>query len=128
MPVISSASPLSAPGSCEVRTLPASDCDIERAVNCRGLNVAVAAAAQFVRRECPLCAEQPRYCGLPAAIPFGVPTYWSPETALAIFEFIDEMRDIVLAVYATHIDDAARKQWHSPTDNPAVVPDDELPF
>ena len=80
------------------------------------------------RHACPLCADPPPERGLPVTIPFGIPTNWPPEAALAIFEFIDEMRDIVLAVYATHIDDAARKQWQSPTDNPAVVPDDDLPF
>ena len=52
--------------------------------------------------------------GLPIAIPFGIPTYWSPEAALAIFEFVDEMRDIILAVYATQLQDAARERWQSP--------------
>jgi hypothetical protein len=80
------------------------------------------------RRAGPLCAEPRRYCGLPAAIPFGVPTYWSPETALAIFEFIDEMRDIVLAVYRTDIQDAARRQRSQSTPARVTIPDDELPF
>jgi len=80
------------------------------------------------RHACPLCADPRPERGLPLTIPIGIPTYWSPEAALAIFEFIDEMRDIVLAVYGTHLEDASRKQWHSPTDNPVVIPDDELPF
>ena len=51
--------------------------------------------------------------GLPIAIPFGIPTYWSPEAALAIFEFVDQMRDIILGVYGTHIQDAARQRGQS---------------
>jgi len=51
------------------------------------------------RRTCPLCTEPSHHGGLPRAIPFGVPTYWSSEAALAIFEFVDEMRDLILAVY-----------------------------
>ena len=65
------------------------------------------------RRPCLLWAGPPLNTGLPIAIPFGIPTYWSPETALAIFEFVDEMRDIILAVYGTHIQDAARQRGKS---------------
>ena len=80
------------------------------------------------RRPCPLCAEPRPNPGLPLTIPFGIPTYWSPEAALAIFEFVDEMRDIILAVYATHIQDAARQRCQSAPTEWVVIPDDELPF
>jgi hypothetical protein len=81
------------------------------------------------RRACPLCAERARYGDPPTATPFGIPTYWSPETALAIFELIDEMRDFILAVYGTDIQDAARRQrgQAKPAERVAI-PDDELPF
>jgi hypothetical protein len=80
------------------------------------------------RRSCPLCAEPRSTTGLPIAIPFGIPTYWPPEAALAIFEFVDEMRDIILAVYGTHIHDAARQRGQSALTERVVIPDDELPF
>jgi hypothetical protein len=80
------------------------------------------------RYPCPLCAEPRPNSGLPSAIPFGIPTYWSPEAALAIFEFIDEMRDIILAVYGTHIRDAARQRGQSAPDERVFILDDELPF
>jgi hypothetical protein len=80
------------------------------------------------RHACPLCAEPRPNPGLPLTIPFGIPTYWSPEAALAIFEFVDEMRDIILAVYGTHIEDAAQKRWQAPPDDRVAIPDDELPF
>jgi hypothetical protein len=80
------------------------------------------------RHACSLCADPPLERGLPLTIPFGIPTYWPPEAALAIFAFIDEMRDIVLAVYGTHIADACRKQGQSPTTNPVVIPDRVIRF
>ena len=80
------------------------------------------------RHPCPLCAEPRPNPGLPLTIPFGIPTYWSPEAALAIFEFIDEMRDIILGVYGTHIQDAARQRRQSALTERVIIPDDELPF
>ena len=80
------------------------------------------------RYRCPLCAEPRPTPGLPLAIPFGIPTDWSPEAALAIFEFVDEMRDIILGVYGTHIQDAARQRCQSAPTERVLIPDDELPF
>ncbi len=80
------------------------------------------------RYPCPLCAEPRPNPGLPLTIPFGIPTYWSSEAVLAIFEFVDEMRDIILGIYATQLQDAAREQWQSPPTQPPVIPDGELPF
>ena len=80
------------------------------------------------RHPCPLCTEPRPNPGLPIAIPFGIPTYWSPEVALAIFEFIDEMRDIILAVYGAHIQHASRQRCQSMPAEPVLIPDDELPF
>jgi hypothetical protein len=79
------------------------------------------------RHACPFCAAPRPGRGLPLSLPFGIPTYWSPEAALAIFEFIDDMRDVILAAYCTQLQDAARKQRQSPA-NRMVIPDDELPF
>ena len=80
----------------------------------------------------PICAEPRGQRNLPLTVPFGIPTYWSPEEALAFFEFVDEIRDIILAVYWSNIQDAARKQYQSPSADPPagriVIPDDELPF
>ena len=80
------------------------------------------------RHRCPLCAQPRPNAGLLIAIPFGIPTYWSPEAALAIFEFVDEMREIILRVYGTHIQDAARQRGQSALTERVIIPDDELPF
>ena len=78
------------------------------------------------RPVCPLCAKLPPDCARPLTIPFGIPTYWSRETAFAVFEFIDEMRTIILAAYPTQIQDEAQRQ-HPLFDRP-FIPDDEIPF
>jgi hypothetical protein len=38
------------------------------------------------------------------------------------------MRDIILAVYRTHIQDAARQRGQSALTERVIIPDDELPF
>ena len=47
------------------------------------------------RRACPLCAERARRRSANRHT-VRHPYIWSPETALAIFELIDKMRDVVL--------------------------------
>jgi hypothetical protein len=83
---------------------------------------------RWPRHACPLCAEPRFNRGLPTAIPLGIPTYWSAETALAVFELVDEIRDIILAVYTPDIQEAARQQGQPEPAENAVISDDELPF
>jgi hypothetical protein len=80
------------------------------------------------RPVCPLCAKPRPDHGLPLTIPFGIPTYWSSETAFAVFEFIDEMRTIILAAYETRIQSEAQRSQQYPMLDRAVIPDDEVPF
>ena len=80
------------------------------------------------RNACPICREPRRQSGLPLTVPFGLPTYWSPNEALAIFEFVDEMRDLIVAVYGPRLSEAACQNRNAPTDSASVIPDDELPF
>ncbi len=77
---------------------------------------------------CPICSGPRHKSGLPLTVPFGIPTYWSPDEALAIFEFIDEMRDVIIAVYRDHLHDTARRQYQPPPDDRLVIPEEELPF
>ena len=66
---------------------------------------------------------------LPLTVPFGIPTYWSSETAFAIFEFIDEMRTIMLAAYGTRImDGLQQQQQNSSLLDGDPITDDEIPF
>ena len=79
------------------------------------------------KKACPNCPAPRRASGLPVTVPFGIPTYWSPDQALAIFEFIDEMRDIIAALYRTTLRDKARRQAN-PTNDANLIPDEDLPF
>ncbi len=80
------------------------------------------------RHNCPICAAPRHEPALPLTIPIGIPTYWSPEQALAFFELIDEMRAVIVAVYGMHLQDEARSQYQQPPDTPLVIPDEQLPF
>ena len=80
------------------------------------------------RNACPICGKQRRQPGLPLTVPFGIPTYWSPGEALAIFEFIDHMRDLIAAFYGPQLTEAARHNAQTPPADPLVIPEDELPF
>jgi hypothetical protein len=83
---------------------------------------------RWSRHTCPLCAEPRFNHGLPPTIQLGVPTYWSTETALAVFELIDQIRDIILAVHGAEIQDAYRRECQPSGAEIPVIPDDEIPF
>jgi hypothetical protein len=80
------------------------------------------------RPVCPLCDKPRPDQGLPLTVPFGIPRYWSSETAFAVFEFIDEMRTILLAAYQTQIQSEAQRHQQSPILERDFIPDDEVPF
>jgi len=41
--------------------------------------------------------------------PINLPTYWSPEQAAAVFEFVDELRDCILGHYGVQIQEFLRE-------------------
>ena len=43
-------------------------------------------------------------------IPLQIPTYWTPEQALAVFELIDELRDAIWRCYDRQIQEEYRDQ------------------
>ena len=65
--------------------------------------------------------------GLPLTISLQIPTYWTPEQALAVFELIDDLRDAIWQCYEVQLVDEFRDQL-----KPAVVnrtekePDDTI--
>jgi hypothetical protein len=83
------------------------------------------------KRSMLLCATCPKarpQAGLPLTIPLGVPTYWTPEEALAVFELIDDLRDKILAVYQADLQDALRQQRQAKSTATLLIPDEDLPF
>ena len=83
---------------------------------------------RWPRHACPLCAEPRFNQGLPPTIPLGIPTYWSAETALAVFELVDNIRDIILAVHGADLQEAYRQQCRPSHAEKPIIPDDEILF
>jgi hypothetical protein len=44
---------------------------------------------------------------------FTVPTYWTPEQALAVYELLDDLREQVWAIYNLRLQDEIRRQRQS---------------
>ena len=85
-------------------------------------------SAKRRRKACPICGRPRREPGLPLTVPFAIPTYWLPNQALAIFYLIDEMRDLIAAVYGPQLTEAARQQYQGPLADHVLNPEEELPF
>jgi hypothetical protein len=41
---------------------------------------------------------------------FEIPDYWTPEQALAVFELLDDLRELILSRYEVQIMDAVREE------------------
>jgi hypothetical protein len=44
-------------------------------------------------------------------IPFAIPAYWTPEQALAVFELLDDIREVIWNHYSMQLLDEAREQY-----------------
>jgi len=41
---------------------------------------------------------------------FEIPDYWTPEQALAVYELLDDLRELILSRYEAQIMDAVREE------------------
>ena len=41
---------------------------------------------------------------------FEIPDYWTPEQALAVYELLDDLRELILSGYEAQIMDAVREE------------------
>jgi hypothetical protein len=55
-----------------------------------------------------------------------IPDHWTPETALAVFELINDLRDQIWSRYAIDVQDELRRQLLTgdPDENDAAQPQD----
>ena len=65
--------------------------------------------------------------GLQYAIPLAIPTYWTPEQAIAVFELIDDLREQIWSIYQTDLQQMIRQQRQVAPLDPLEI-DDDLPF
>jgi hypothetical protein len=73
-------------------------------------------------------ARAPHSARLPHAIPLPIPTYWTPEQAIAVFELVDDLREKLWSIYQTSLQDLTRQQRQSPPVDHIDIGDDDLPF
>jgi hypothetical protein len=81
--------------------------------------------------QAPLHVSPPHSAGLPHAIPIALPTYWTPEQAIAVFELVDDLRETIWSIwsiYQTNLQDLTRQQRQSPAIDRIEIDDDDLPF
>jgi hypothetical protein len=77
--------------------------------------------------QAPDHATAPHAAGLQHAIPLPIPTYWTPEQAIAVFELVDDLREQIWSIYRTDLQDMTRQQRQPATLDPLEI-DDDLPF
>jgi hypothetical protein len=66
--------------------------------------------------------------GLPRAIPLPIPTYWTPEQAIAVFELVDDLRERIWAFYQADLQELTRQQRQPEPVDPIEIDEGDLPF
>ncbi len=61
-------------------------------------------------------------------IELAIPTYWSPEEALAVVELIDDLRDKIWAHYGLRLQDLIAEQHQLPPRDQTDPIQPDLPF
>ena len=80
------------------------------------------------RRGAHISGQAPTHvAGLQYAVPLAIPTYWTPEQAIAVFEIIDDLRDQIWSIYHTDLQQMIRLQRQPAPTDPLEL-DDDLPF
>ena len=81
-----------------------------------------------IQDRAPIRARAPHSAGLPHAIPLPIPTYWTPEQAIAVFELVDDLRETIWSIYQIRLQDLTRQQRQSAVIDRIEIDDDDLPF
>jgi hypothetical protein len=55
-------------------------------------------------------------------IPFAIPAYWTPEQALAVFELLDDLKEMIANHYSMQLFEEARKKYHPPATDQSTAP------
>ena len=66
--------------------------------------------------------------GLPHAIPLPIPTYWTPEQAIAVFELVDDLRERIWSFYQVDLQELTRQQRQRERIDPIDIDEDDPPF
>jgi hypothetical protein len=60
-------------------------------------------------------------------MPFAVPAYWTPEQALAVFELLDDLRELIWRHYETQLIDELRDVQSPRSTDQSIEPGDNDP-
>jgi hypothetical protein len=60
-------------------------------------------------------------------MPFAVPAYWTPEQALAVFELLDDLRELIWRHYETQLIDELRDALSPRSADQSIEPRDNDP-
>ena len=83
------------------------------------------------RADCPgnqATRRATKASGPPLTIPLGIPAYWTPEEALAVFELVDDLRERIWSIYQTDLQDLMSQQRQSRSIDRVHIDEDDLPF
>lgn len=64
----------------------------------------------------------------PPVEPFDLPAHWTPQQALAVFEFLELLRDRLCHLYGPEIQDAFREDQQPESTDEFQHPSDDPPF
>ena len=78
--------------------------------------------------QAPDHARVPPSAGLQHTIPLAIPTYWTPEQAIAVFELVNDLREQIWSFYQTDVQEMTRQQQKPAYLDPLKIDDDDLPF
>jgi hypothetical protein len=84
--------------------------------------------ADCIPDQAPHHAKASHSAGLPHTIPLEIPTYWSPEQAIAVYEIIDDLRERIWSIYQTNLQDLMQQQRQSAPIYPLKIDDEDIPF
>ena len=82
----------------------------------------------YIQDRAPLHSTATHSAGLAHAIPLAIPTYWTPEQAIAVYELVDELRERIWSIYQIPLQDLTRQQRQSAPIDPVEIHDPDPPF
>jgi hypothetical protein len=65
---------------------------------------------------------------LPLGVPLEIPTYWTPEQAIAVYEIVDDLRERIWSIYQTNLQDLMQQQRRPAPIDPLKIDDEGMPF
>jgi hypothetical protein len=66
--------------------------------------------------------------GLPLGVQLEIPTYWTPEQAIAVYEIVEDLRERIWSIYQINLQELLQQQRQPAPIDPLKIDDEEMPF